>query len=348
MNSTAPPYSTLAMRLARQAPTARGPSRATNRGAPVSNAASIPRWTCVRPAAGPCSWSWAASISTSTAVSALWANRTSNMGSTPYTGKRVRYGLQRSPPRNARCSSPTDSSPPGAKGTQRAKTHSRNVTRRRRRMTRQQRRYAAAPNSRTMIAACLITCLVVMTPEIIGSSRRSLRTRGGDRVRERLLHLARERERSRRRGAGQGARHRVARHRAVEGAFSRQFEVHAAARHAHALEGQGAVADVEPARPPGARLRQIQGDGNLQAVPQHEALPPLRNGAAGLRPRADAGVARCQSHQSEQHRFRHGDLLWRCSAPRASGPSSGASYSGGNKRAALAVSSPCRPHQPRR
>src|SRR5216683_5489564 len=273
MNSTAPPYSTLAMRLARQAPTARGPSRATNRGAPVSNAASIPRWTCVRPAAGPCSWSWAASISTSTAVSALWANRTSNMGSTPYTGKRVRYGLQRSPPRNARCSSPTDSSPPGAKGTQRAKTHSRNVARRRRRMTRQQRRYAAAPNSRTMIAACLITCLVVMTPEIIGGSRRSLRTRGGDRVRERLLHLARERERSRRRGAGQGARHRVARHRAVEGAFSRQFEVNTEAGHAHVLEWYGAVPHAEPARPVRARLGQLHGDGNLQAVPQHEALP---------------------------------------------------------------------------
>src|SRR5882672_4917378 len=142
-----------------------------------------------------------------------------------------------------------------------------------------------------------------------GPARRSLRTRGSDRVPERLLHFARERERSLRRGAGHAARHPVARHRAVESAFSRQFEVHAEARHAHALEGQGTVADAEPAGPLGARLSEIHVDGNLQAVPQHEAVPPLRNGAAGLRPCADAGAADCDRDQSEQHPFAHGDLL---------------------------------------
>jgi hypothetical protein len=52
--------------------------------------------------------------------------------------------------------------------TARLKMQSRNVIRRRRRSARKQRRYAAAPNSRTMMPACVITCLVVMTPEIIG------------------------------------------------------------------------------------------------------------------------------------------------------------------------------------
>ena len=46
------------------------------------------------------------------------------------------------------------------------KTHSRNVAFLRPRTTRQQRRKALGPNSRTIVAACLSTSIVVMTPFI--------------------------------------------------------------------------------------------------------------------------------------------------------------------------------------
>src|SRR2546423_12316476 len=193
-----------------------------------------------------------------------------------------------------------------------------------------------------MVAACLNTCLVVMTPEIIGVLLASgtLRTRRSDRVGERLLHLARERERSARRGAGDGTRHPAARHRAIEGAFPRQLEVNAEAGHAHVLEGQRAVSDAKPAGPVRAVRRKLHRDGNLQTVPQHEALPPLRNGAAGVRALAHGRASSRYCDQPDQHSILHRDLLWCCErlaffcGSRRPGLLPPAGYSPGNKGAA--------------